>query len=227
MTASENTPHSRSSSYHTASECAHSPWWEQNIERNSLDADSLDQEAPSMALLSGVVVSSVNVSFEDSAHTFQSPEGSESEDTIQSYTHLPPPPPQLRSQLATPPLQLRSQFASQLRSQLPLPPTTSINTRRSPKHSNDSQEDSQFESPEEDVKSASSYDLLDTRSDSACSMEKVSPNTVTSEDGDEVKNNNNSNNNGFSVNFSKFKESGLSYYYQNIITKQVMLVSNN
>lgn len=147
-----------------------------------------------MALLSGVVSSSANVSFDDSTHTFQSPEGSEAEDTIPPLMHLPPPPP---------------------------PATLSRH-----KGSHDSQEDSQFESPEEDVKSASSLDILETQSDSACSMEKLSPNTVGSEDADEVRNNNNNNNN-FTVSFSKFKESGLSYYYQNIITKQVMLVSNN
>lgn len=141
-----------------------------------------------MALLSGVVVSSANVSFDDSARSFQSPEGSEAEDTIPPLMHLPPP--------------------------------TTKSTMH--KHSNDSQEDSQFESPEEDVKSASSLDILETQSDSACSMEKLSPDTVASDDADEVRNNN-----GYSVNFSKFKESGLSYYYQNIITKQVMLVSNN
>uniref|UniRef100_A0A182QBH8 SESTD1-like spectrin repeats region domain-containing protein n=1 Tax=Anopheles farauti TaxID=69004 RepID=A0A182QBH8_9DIPT len=67
------TPQSRSSSYHTASECRASPWWGvESIERqSSLENDSAedpDPEAfPSIKLLSGVVItSSANLSFDES-----------------------------------------------------------------------------------------------------------------------------------------------------------------
>lgn len=150
-----------------------------------------------MELLSGVVVTSTT-SFDDGVHSFQSPEGSETEDTLIGCS---PPLPMLQ-----------------------------LRVRAPTKLSTDSQDDSQFESPEEDTKSASSLDILDTQSDSACSMDKVSPDTVTSDDlENEVRGTmkNSDSNNNFAVNFAKFKESGLSHYYQNIITKQVMLVSNN
>lgn len=174
MTASEGHHHSRSSSFHTVSECAHSPWWGESVERNSLDADSLDQEAPTMELLSGVV-SSANVSFNDSEHNFQSPEPHEP--IMPSLIMMPPPLPR--------------------------------------KSSHDSQADSNFESPEEDSKSASSLDVLErpeSQSDSACSVDKGSPSL--NESGDdliEVRN-------GFE--HVSLKDSGLSYYYQNIITTQ-------
>ncbi|XP_058459969.1 SEC14 domain and spectrin repeat-containing protein 1-B [Malaya genurostris] len=74
------TPQSRSSSYHTASECRASPWWGgESTERSSLDNDSsedADPEAmPSIKLLSGVVItaSTANLSFDDSEHSFLTP----------------------------------------------------------------------------------------------------------------------------------------------------------
>uniref|UniRef100_A0A182NH74 SESTD1-like spectrin repeats region domain-containing protein n=1 Tax=Anopheles dirus TaxID=7168 RepID=A0A182NH74_9DIPT len=77
------TPQSRSSSYHTASECRASPWWGvDSIERqSSLENDSAedpDPEAfPSIKLLSGVVMtSSANLSFDESEHSFPTPDNS-------------------------------------------------------------------------------------------------------------------------------------------------------
>lgn len=174
ITASEGHHHSRSSSFHTVSECAHSPWWGESVERNSLDADSLDQEAPTMELLSGVV-SSANVSFDDAEHTFQSPEPAH-EEILPSLILLPPPP-------------------------LPR------------KASHDSQADSNFESHEEDSKSASSVEVLEraeSQTDSACSVDKLSP-SISGDDMIEVRS-------GFE--HVSLKDSGLSYYYQNIITTQ-------
>lgn len=69
ITASEYTP-SRSSSYHTASECrGTSPWcWnESGAERSSTDFDSSDHEHLQP------IPSSANVSFDDSEHSFRSP----------------------------------------------------------------------------------------------------------------------------------------------------------
>lgn len=177
ITASEGHHHSRSSSFHTVSECAHSPWWGESIERNSLDADSLDQEVPTMELLSGVV-SSANVSFDDTEQTFHSPEPQSPEtETIRPTLIMMPPPPLPR------------------------------------KSSHDSQADSNFESHEEDSKSASSIEILDrpeSQSDSACSMDKLSPSiTGSGDDAIEVRSG-----------YERVKESGLSYYYQNIITTQ-------
>lgn len=89
------TPQSRSSSYHTASECRASPWWGgESTERSSLDNDSsedADPEAlPSIKLLSGVVItaSSANLSFDESEHSFLTPtsnsEQADSDDPHQS-----------------------------------------------------------------------------------------------------------------------------------------------
>uniref|UniRef100_A0A182MMM2 SESTD1-like spectrin repeats region domain-containing protein n=1 Tax=Anopheles culicifacies TaxID=139723 RepID=A0A182MMM2_9DIPT len=82
------TPQSRSSSYHTASECRASPWWGvESIERqSSLENDSAedpDPEAfPSIKLLSGVVItSSANLSFDESEHSFPTVHGSASVDS--------------------------------------------------------------------------------------------------------------------------------------------------
>lgn len=91
------TPQSRSSSYHTASECRASPWWGgESTERSSLDNDSsedADPEAlPSIKLLSGVVItaSSANLSFDESEHSFLTPtsnsEQADSDDPHQSPT---------------------------------------------------------------------------------------------------------------------------------------------
>ncbi|XP_055539489.1 SEC14 domain and spectrin repeat-containing protein 1-B [Wyeomyia smithii] len=80
VTASDCTPQSRSSSYHTASECRASPWWGgESTERSSLDNDSsedADPEAmPSIKLLSGVMItaSTANLSFDESEHSFLTP----------------------------------------------------------------------------------------------------------------------------------------------------------
>uniref|UniRef100_A0A182JBL2 SESTD1-like spectrin repeats region domain-containing protein n=1 Tax=Anopheles atroparvus TaxID=41427 RepID=A0A182JBL2_ANOAO len=78
------TPQSRSSSYHTASECRASPWWGvESIERqSSLENDSSedpDPEAfPSIKLLSGVVMTSnANLTFDnDSDNSFLTPDNS-------------------------------------------------------------------------------------------------------------------------------------------------------
>lgn len=89
MTASEYTP-SRSSSYHTASECrGASPWaWNESAERSSIDLDSSDPEQPSMKLLPGT--SSANASFDDSEHSFRSPV-SFSEQTDSDIAPMLPP----------------------------------------------------------------------------------------------------------------------------------------
>ncbi|XP_058061286.1 SEC14 domain and spectrin repeat-containing protein 1-B [Anopheles bellator] len=82
VTASEciGTPQSRSSSYQTASECRASPWWgvESIEQQSSLENDSSedhDPEAfPSIKLLSGVVMTSnANLSFDESEHSFLTP----------------------------------------------------------------------------------------------------------------------------------------------------------
>lgn len=173
--------HSRSSSYHTASECAHSPWWE-TADHTSLDADSSDQEAPSMELLSGVIVSSASASFDDSEQTtFHSPISSDHE----------------QEELIIP---------------LQTTDTPPLKQRISPNNSNNSQSKCSYESPEDDLKSGSSLDNLDKVS--ACSTEKASSSSQTP-DALEVS----SSNRDFTA--LAFKElSGLSYYYQNIITKQ-------
>lgn len=70
MTASEYTP-SRSSSYHTASECRGASPWNESFERSSIDLDSSDPEQHSRTLLAGT--SSANASFDDSEHSCRSP----------------------------------------------------------------------------------------------------------------------------------------------------------
>ncbi|KFB35637.1 AGAP007560-PA-like protein [Anopheles sinensis] len=79
------TPQSRSSSYHTASECRASPWWgvESIEQQSSLENDSSedpDPEAfPSIKLLSGVVMTSnANLTFDDSDNSFLTPVNSHS-----------------------------------------------------------------------------------------------------------------------------------------------------
>lgn len=179
--------HSRSSSYHTASECTHSihsPWWE-NAERSSLD--SSDHEAPSMELLSGVVVSSASASFDDTENpvTFHSPVISEPEQDLHIDAH---------EELIIP-----------LSPQSQPPPSNKRTTSSSPHQSTNS-----FETPEDDMKSSSSMDLLDEVG-SASSMEKISSPSHTP--GSDTKSLND---------FSTLKMSGLSYYYQNIMTKQAL-----
>ncbi|CRL08293.1 CLUMA_CG021374, isoform B [Clunio marinus] len=72
VTASEYTP-SRSSSYHTASECrGTSPWtWNESAERSSVDFDSSDPEQISLKPLTTTL--SANASFDDSENSFLSP----------------------------------------------------------------------------------------------------------------------------------------------------------
>uniref|UniRef100_A0A1S4GVH5 SESTD1-like spectrin repeats region domain-containing protein n=1 Tax=Anopheles gambiae TaxID=7165 RepID=A0A1S4GVH5_ANOGA len=90
------TPQSRSSSYHTASECRASPWWGvESIERqSSLENDSAedpDPEAfPSIKLLSGVVMtSSANLSFDESEHSFPTPAISHGSASVDSDDTVP------------------------------------------------------------------------------------------------------------------------------------------
>lgn len=72
MTASEYAT-SRSSSYHTASECRdHSPWWTDTAERSSVDLDSSDPEQPNIKELT-ITSSSGNGSFDNSEASFRSP----------------------------------------------------------------------------------------------------------------------------------------------------------
>lgn len=172
IAALEGHNYSRSSSYHTTSDC--STWWTDSIERNSLDADSLDQELPTMDLLSGIV-SSANVSFEETKQSFHSPEPEVSESTISSLILLPPPLPR--------------------------------------KTSYDSQVDNNVGSYEDDSKSASSVDILehvDVHSDSAFSIDKLSPSFCRNENYlAEV-----------TSGIEHTKHCDLSYYYQNVITKQ-------
>jgi hypothetical protein len=83
VTASDSagTPQSRSSSYHTASECRGSPWWD-TIERSSVETETsdLDVEGPSLRLLSGVI-SSANISFDESETSYRTPMYTASEQT--------------------------------------------------------------------------------------------------------------------------------------------------
>ncbi|ETN58764.1 hypothetical protein AND_009649 [Anopheles darlingi] len=86
------TPQSRSSSYHTASECRASPWWgiESIEQQSSLDNDSSedhDSEAyPSIKLLSGVVMStSANISFDDSENIFLTPADGQGAASVDSH----------------------------------------------------------------------------------------------------------------------------------------------
>ncbi|XP_070494833.1 titin isoform X6 [Chironomus tepperi] len=72
VTASEYAT-SRSSSYHTASECRdHSPWWTDTAERSSVDLDSSDPEQPNIKELT-ITSSSGNGSFDNSEASFRSP----------------------------------------------------------------------------------------------------------------------------------------------------------
>lgn len=71
VTASEYAT-SRSSSYHTASECRdHSPWWTDTVERSSVDLDSSDPEHS--IVKPDPPSSSGNGSFDNSEHSFRSP----------------------------------------------------------------------------------------------------------------------------------------------------------
>ncbi|XP_035789279.1 SEC14 domain and spectrin repeat-containing protein 1-B-like [Anopheles albimanus] len=86
------TPQSRSSSYHTASECRASPWWgtESIEQQSSLDNDSSedhDSEAyPSIKLLSGVVMStSANLSFDESENIFLTPADGQGAASVDSH----------------------------------------------------------------------------------------------------------------------------------------------
>uniref|UniRef100_A0A336K5I0 CSON014777 protein n=1 Tax=Culicoides sonorensis TaxID=179676 RepID=A0A336K5I0_CULSO len=195
LTASEGhsgTLHSRSSSYHTASECAasvNSPWWE-TAERSSLD--SSDQEAPTMELLSGVVVSSASTSFDDSENqvTFHSPVISEPEHDLHILHDA-------HEELIIP---LEPQ------NQLPPPSSKRNSMNASPRHSANS-----FETPEDDMKSSSSMDLLDEVG-SAYSTDKISSESHQSPASDTKS----------LAEFAALKISGLSYYYQNIMTKQAL-----
>lgn len=74
VTASEYAT-SRSSSYHTASECRdHSPWWTDTAERSSVDLDSSasDPEQQPIKIVSASS-SSANASFDNSENSFRSP----------------------------------------------------------------------------------------------------------------------------------------------------------
>jgi hypothetical protein len=83
VTASDcaGTPQSRSSSYHTASECRGSPWWDAT-DRNSVETETsdIDGEGPSLRLLSGVI-SSANISFDDSETSYRTAMYTNSEHT--------------------------------------------------------------------------------------------------------------------------------------------------
>lgn len=140
-----------------------------------------------MELLSGCI-SSANVSFDDTEHSFESPEPSQDSATLETETIMP-------SLIMVPP---------------PLPR----------KSSHDSQADSNFESHEEDSKSASSsVDILVGRADSqsadsACSVDKMSPSI--NESGDDMI----EVSAGYERHTNLKDSNGLSYYYQNIITTQ-------
>lgn len=89
MTASEYTP-SRSSSYHTASECrGASPWtWNESAERSSFDLDSSDHEHQPIKILAGT--SSNNASFDDSEVSFRSPVSFSEQTDSDTAPPLPP-----------------------------------------------------------------------------------------------------------------------------------------
>lgn len=139
-----------------------------------------------MELLSGVVVSSASASFDDTENpvTFHSPV-SEPEQELHIDAH---------EELIIP-----------LSPQSQPPPSIKRTTSLSPHQSANS-----FETPEDDMKSSSSMDLLDEVG-SACSMEKISSPSHTP--GSDTKS---------LSDFSAHKMSGLSYYYQNIMTTQAL-----
>uniref|UniRef100_A0A2M4AJY0 Putative titin n=1 Tax=Anopheles triannulatus TaxID=58253 RepID=A0A2M4AJY0_9DIPT len=224
------TPQSRSSSYHTASECRASPWWgiESIEQQSSLDNDSSedhDSEAyPSIKLLSGVVMStSANLSFDDSENIFLAPadgQGAVSVDSHPDSDDTVPSANSTRQQQQPSPLETSSASSSAL---------NSINRRENLALSLTPEELEQIENDirnnnltgmdigGQDIKSSQ---VTPTSEDSG----NVSTSSVKLEDGED----------GIpsplqltdSVRFEPVKGptdiSGLTYYYQNIITKHTV-----
>lgn len=182
MTASEYAT-SRSSSYHTASECRdHSPWWTDTAERSSVDLDSSDPEHPNIKELT-ITSSSGNGSFDNSETSFRSPIPSslfnDQNDSSDSA------------------IKLKNDNESESSSSPSLPP--------------------KIPSPHEEFNTLPP--ILSSASDKKIYTIFESPTSTPSQD--EERNESESpkvsddNNNLTDM-------SGLSYYYQNIITKQVL-----
>jgi hypothetical protein len=173
VTASEYAT-SRSSSYHTASECRdHSPWWTDNTERSSVDLDSSDPEqvnvkaslfSPPAYFTSGSFDNSEkSYNFVDQNEVTEKEVKSESES---SSSESPPLPPKIASPIE----------------EFPEPPPL--------------------------ISDKKMYTIFE------------SPTSTPSQDGDVI-----GTNSPFKVsddNNNLADMSGLSYYYQNIITKQVL-----
>lgn len=95
MTASEYTP-SRSSSYHTASECrGTSPWtWTESAERSSIDLDLSDPEHSTTK--HNLETPSANASFDDSEISSRSPISFGDHHDYENAPVLPPKPSSLQ-----------------------------------------------------------------------------------------------------------------------------------
>lgn len=177
VTASEYAT-SRSSSYHTASECRdHSPWWTDNTERSSVDLDSSDPEqvnVKSNLFSPPPPAYFTSESFDNLEKSYRSPTSFEDQNEIsekiksesESSSESPPIPPKISSPIE----------------EFPEPPPL--------------------------ISDKKMYTIFE------------SPTSTPSQDGDVI-----GTNSPFKVsddNNNLADMSGLSYYYQNIITKQVL-----
>lgn len=177
VTASEYAT-SRSSSYHTASECRdHSPWWTDNTERSSVDLDSSDPEQANVKPSLFTSPYSANESFDNSEQGYRSPipygDQNDSDNSLKvkhdsESSESPPLPPKIRS-----PIESYHE------------PSPSI------------------------ISDKKMYTIFESPTSTPSQDEEVtgieSPSKVSDD-----------NNNNLA------EMSGLSYYYQNIITKQVL-----
>lgn len=170
VTASEYAT-SRSSSYHTASECRdHSPWWTDNAERSSVDLDSSESEQTNVK--AGIFASSF-----DSTEAYNSPvpftDQNDSDNSLKikcdsESSESPPIPPKIQS-----PIDNYSQ------------PSPSI------------------------ISDKKMYTIFESPTSTPSQEEEI----LGSDSPSKVSDDNNNN---------LADMSGLSYYYQNIITKQVL-----
>jgi hypothetical protein len=175
VTASEYAT-SRSSSYHTASECRdHSPWWTDNAERSSVDLDSSDPEQVNVkSSLFSPPTYYTSGSFDNSEKSYRSPIAFEDQNEI--------------------PEKIKSESESSSESP-PIPPKISSPIE-------------EFPEPPPLISDKKMYTIFE------------SPTSTPSQDGDVI-----GTNSPFKVsddNNNLADMSGLSYYYQNIITKQVL-----
>ncbi|XP_053676354.1 SEC14 domain and spectrin repeat-containing protein 1-B [Anopheles nili] len=210
------TPQSRSSSYHTASECRASPWWGvESIERqSSLENDSAedpDPEAfPSIKLLSGVVMtSSANLSFDESEHSFPTPANSHGSASVDSHPDSDDTVPTVCSQPS--PIGTSSASSSAL---------NSINRRENLALSLTPEE---LEQIENDIRNNNLLAAVGSAVNKELQSTQVTP---TSEDSGNVSTSSVKLDPEDTVRFEPVKGptdiSGLTYYYQNIITKHTV-----